>query len=220
MWLFLWVVFVLAAIGFFLWSYHAIYEQKRAWKAFSEKYNLQYFGGKMMDSPSMTGQIKGYDFNFYPQIVENVQGQRQTQNIVEIFLNTVPDMISVVATPGFSDFVTVLDLPEPFHVDDPEWPTYVLSRTFPNEDPVSWFMNEKQRLAALQKLTKLPFDWAFFSDAERAFIALRTPNSLADPAKLNKLVGVLMDVTKMLEKYPVVTDGNSETVQESEALDD
>jgi len=168
----------------------------------------------------MTGQIKGYDFNFYPQIVENVQGQRQTQNIVEIFLNTVPDMISVVATPGFSDFVTVLDLPEPFHVDDPEWPTYVLSRTFPNEDPVSWFMNEKQRLAALQKLTKLPFDWAFFSDAERAFIALRTPNSLADPAKLNKLVGVLMDVTKMLEKYPVVTDGNSETVQESEALDD
>lgn len=203
MWLFLWLVFVLTAVGFFLWSYHATYEQKRTWKKFSEKYNLQYVGGRMMDTPSMTGEIKGRLVNFYPQIVETQQGQRMSQNVVEVFLNDIPDLLCVVAKPGFSDFVSLLDLPEPFNIDNPKWPKSLLSRTFEDEAPEIWFSSNENRIEAIQKLSKLPFDTVFLSDGEQSFVAIRTQNSLSNPAQLNKVVGVLFDTVKNLENNQV-----------------
>ena len=199
MWLFLWVVFVLAAIGYFLWSYHATYEQKRAWKAFAAKYNLQYFPGKMMDSPAMNGLIRGHQVNFYPQLVDTPQGQKIIQNVIEVFLNDRPDLITVVATPGLSDFVTMLSMPEPYSVQHKDWPRQILARTFVDEAPEVWFLKDEKRIMALQKLSKLPFDWTFLCDLEQSFIAVRTPNPLSDPAKLNKLMSVMFEVVKDLE---------------------
>ncbi len=203
MWLFLWVVFVIVAIGYFLWSYHTIYEQKRAWRAFATKFNLQYFPGKMMESPAMSGMIKGHDVNFYPQMVDTPQGRKVNQNVVEVFLNNRPDLITVVSTPGLSDFVSSLGMPEPFSVQHPEWPKNLLSRTFENEAPVSWFLGDEKRIKALQKLSKLPFDWAFMCDLQQSFIAVRASNPLSDPAKLNKLMGLMFDVIKDLEDKTV-----------------
>jgi len=199
MWLFLWVVFVLTAAGFFLWSYHATYEQKRAWKKFAEKYNLQYVGGKMMDSPSMTGEIKGRNVNFYPQMTETPQGQKISQNVVEVFLNDIPDLLCVVASTGFSDFVSLLELPEPFTIEDEKWPKTLLARTFEDEAPELWFRENTARIDAIQKLSKLPFDMAFLSDGEQSFVAIRTQNSLSNPAQLNKVIGVLFEAVKNLE---------------------
>jgi hypothetical protein len=203
MWLFLWVVFVMAAIGYFLWSYHAIYEQKRAWKAFAAKFNLQYFPGQMMESPTMNGMIKGHDVNFYPQIVDTPQGQKVNQNVVEVFLNNRPDLITVVSTPGLSDFVSSLGMPEPFSVQHPDWPQNLLSRTFENEAPESWFLGDEKRIKALQKMSKLPFDWAFMCDLQQSFIAVRTSNPLSEPAKIGKLMGLMFDVLKDLEDFGV-----------------
>lgn len=199
MWLFLWVVFVLTAAGFFLWSYHATYEQKRAWKSFANKYNLQYVGGKMMDSPSMTGDIKGHKINFYPQITDTPQGQKISQNVVEVFLNDIPDLLCVVATSGFTDFVSLLELPEPFSIDDDQWPKNLLARTFEDEAPELWFRENKLRIEAIHKLSKLPFDFTFLSDGEQAFVAIRTQNPLSSGDKINKVIGVLFDAVKKLE---------------------
>lgn len=199
MWLFLWVVFVLTAIGFFLWSYHATYEQKRTWKKFAQKYGLQYVAGPMMQPPSMSGDIKGRLVNFYTQMVDTPQGQKMSKNVIEVFLNDVPDLLCVVASPAFSDFVSLLDLPEPFSVDDGRWPKGILARTFEDEAPEIWFLENKDRLNAIQKLSKLPFETAFLSDGEQSFIAVRTTNPLSNPAQLNKVIGVLFDVVKLLE---------------------
>jgi hypothetical protein len=202
MWLFLWVLFVLTAIGYFLWSYHATYEQKRTWKAFAQKYNLNYIPGRMMESPAMNGVIKWYDVNFYPQLVDTPQGQKMNKNVIEVFLNDRPDLISVVATSGLSDFVTLLNMPEPFSVQHDEWPKNILARTFEDEAPELWFAKDEKRIKALQKLAKLPFDWAFMCDLQQSFVAIRTSNPLSESAKLNKLMGLLFEVVKDLE------DGN------------
>ena len=210
MFLFLWVVFVLVAIGFFLWSTHALFEQKRGWKAYSKKLNLNYVAGSMMQSPSMTGEIKGRLLNFYPQITENAQGQRSTQNVVEIFLNSIPDTLCVVASPGFSDFVAALDLPEPFMVEDEAWPKHALARSFEDEMPASWFLQNNNRIKAIESLIKLPFDTAFIADGEQAFIAIRTPNPISEPKKINQLVGKMTQISEMLESETVINEPKTE----------
>jgi hypothetical protein len=208
MWLFLWIVFVLVALGFFLWSYHATYEQKRAWKAFAFKNNLEYFGGKFMDTPAMRGIIKGHEMNFYPQIVENAQGQRSVKNVIEIFLNNQPDFLGVVASPGFVDFVSLLNLAEPFQVNHPDWPKNILARTITDEAPELWFMGNVNRIKAIQKLEKLPFDMAFLSDGEQAFVAIRTANPFSSDSQLEKLIGVLLSVVTAFQEPDVSITAN------------
>ncbi len=216
MWLFLWLVFVLAMAGFFVWSYHATYEQKRAWKTYAAKFNLNYVPNKLMQPPTMSGDIKGRLVNFYPQIVENAQGQRSTQTVVEVFLNNVPDTLCVVASHGFGDFVQVLDLPEPFDVNHPKWPKNALARTFDNENPVAWFLNNEDRVNAISDLSKLPFAVAFLCDGDQAFLAIRTPNTLGNPKRINQVVGKLFDIATKLESADVVV----ETPQEEQEKTD
>jgi len=212
MFLFLWVVFVLAAVGFFLWSTHALFEQKRAWKAYAKKFNLNYTPGTMMQSPSMAGEIKGHRVNFYPQLSENDQGQRSTKNVIEVFLNDIPNTLCVVASRGFMDFVALLDLPEPFTVDDSNWPNNLLTRSLEDEEANVWFLNNKDRIIAIQNLSKLPFDTAFVCDGEQSFIAIRTSNSLGDPRRLNQVVGKLFDIIKMLESHESEDKDNAKPV--------
>lgn len=208
MWLFLWVVIVLTATGFFLWSYHATYEQKRGWKKIAEKYGLAYSENKMMQTPSMNGVIKGHNINFYPQITVSSEGKRQVKNVIEIFLNTVPDVLCVVANNGFSDFVTALELPEPFQVEHVLWPKNMLSRTVDDALPELWFKAHHQRIEAVGKMSKMPFDVTFIADEEQSFVAIRTANSLSDPRKLDKLINALIMIVTALESVAPSTNSD------------
>ena len=199
MWLFLWVLIVLGAIGFFLWSYHELFEQKRLWKAFAGRHNLLYQGGKFSDSPAMTGDLKGRKVNFYPQLVENAHNGMTTYNVVEIFLNQVPQTSCVVANIGFSDFVAAVDLPEPFEVDHANWPKDILARQFVEDEPAAWFLDDETRINAIQNLAKLPFHVAFVADGDQAFVAIRTANPLNDEKKFNMLIKKLYEIAAMLE---------------------
>lgn len=204
MWLFLWVIFVLCAAGFFIWSYHTIYEQKKAWKAYAAKMNLTYNPGQFLESPTMSGEIKGHLTNFYPQLVQNTQGQKSTQTVIEVFLNTIPPMTCVVTSAGFSDFIAMVDLPETFTIDDQDWPKNVVSRSFDSEAPMIWFKEDRQRISAIQQLSKLPFNFAFVADGEQCFIAVRTANPITDPRKLNQLVTKLIILSETLQGGSVV----------------
>ena len=206
MWFFLWVIFVLGMAGFFLWSYHTTYEQKRAWKTFAQKFNLQYISNKLMEPPTMTGDIKGCKVNFYPQVVEDNLGKRTTQTVVEVFLNKIPETVCVVGSSNFGDFVNILDLPDPFNVDHGQWPKSALARGFEEDYPQNWFLNNPKRVEAIAEVFKLPFASAFFTDGEQAFVAIRTPNPLSDPKRINQVVKKLFSVVEMLE---------SETVQQT-----
>ena len=167
MWFFLWVVFVLAMVGFFVWSYHATYEQKRAWKAFAARFGLNYVPNKMMQPPAMAGDLKGRAINFYPQLTENAQGQKKTETIVEVFLSEIPDTLCVVASNGFMDFVSALDLPEPFSVEHALWPKSAIARTFDDEQPGQWFLGHDDCVKAIESLLKLPFSTAFVCDVSK-----------------------------------------------------
>lgn len=205
MWLFLWLLFVLAMAGFFVWSYHTTYEQKRAWKAFANKFGLEYTPNKLMEPPAMAGQIKGRRANFYPQLTENAQGQRKTETVVEVFLNDIPDTLCVVASSGFMDFVSVLDLPEPFNVENEMWPKNAIARSFEEENPSAWFLGHNDRMQAIHDLFKLPFNSVFVCDGDQSFIAIRTPNPLSDPKRINQVLGKLYDIAKKLESQTQTT---------------
>lgn len=200
MWFFLWILFVLAMVGFFLWSYHATYEQKKAWKAFSSKFNLQYIPGKMMQSPAVSGQLKDRLINIYSQIGDSTQGQAKSQTVIEVFLNDLPDVFCAVTSQNFIDFMTTLDLPEPFVVDSDNWPKQSMARTFEDETPSDWFLEKQYRIDAIKELFKLPFDVAFVSGGDQSFVAIRTPNPLNSPKKINQVIGKLFKIAKDLEK--------------------
>lgn len=199
MWLFLWILFVLALIGFFVWSYHTTYEQKRSWRTFSERYNLQYVSEKMMAPPSVSGQLKNRPINLYAQQVEDAQGNRSMQTVLEVFLNDFPNLVMVVTSPQFSDFIAALGFSESFSVDDGSWPKEGLARTIENEFPEKWFLAHKDRVSAIDKLFKLPVSVAFLCNAQQAFIAVRTTNPLSDSKKLHQIIKKLYEIADLLE---------------------
>lgn len=200
MWLFLWILFVLAVVGAFVWSYYAVYEQKRAWAAFAKKYNLEYMKGAMFKPSAVTGRLKDHRINVYAQENVNEQtGTRTTYSVVEVFLKNVPETYAVVTSKGFVDFLTQLNWPAPFIVEHKSWPASALARTFDNERPDEWFEAQKNRMIAMKTLLELPFDTAFVADGEQAFLAVRTAHPLSDPRRINQILGKLFEVSALLE---------------------
>jgi len=165
----------------------------------------------------MTGNIKGRLVNFYPQIIEGDNGKKSTHTVIEVFLNQLPDTVCVVASGGFVDFVTVLDLPEPFTLDHARWPRGSLARTFEDESPDAWFLENQDRIMGIDSLFKLPFEKAFFTDVERSFLVIRTANPLSDPKRLNQVVGKLFEIATMLESQAIIANPKDESETESEA---
>ena len=200
MWLFLWVLFVLCSAGFFLWSYHTTFEQKKAWKVYADKMGLTFFGGNFLSSPEMSGQVKGRLVNFYPQLVENSRNQRSTQTVVEVFFKKAPDISCLVASPGFSDLIESINYPETLNINDPEWPQSAISRCLDVGKTAQWFQSNRMYIDTIKQLFKLPFSSAFLSDPEQAFLAVRTANPLNDPRKINQLVNKLILLAEGLEK--------------------
>jgi hypothetical protein len=199
MWLFIWILFVLCVAGFFIWSYISIYEQKKAWKYYASKTGLEYHGGKLSDLPTMTGFIKDHKANFYPQIVQNEQGQRNTRTVIEIFLKETPTVFCTVTSPGFSDFIAEIGLHDTFVVDDSLWPKKSLAYTVEDTQPALWFQANKNRVQAIADMMKLPFETAFVADGEQAFIAIRTVNPLSEPRRLNQIVMKMIAICALLE---------------------
>jgi hypothetical protein len=200
MWLFLWIIFVIAIIVAFVWSYHILFEQKRAWRAFAEKYNLDFAPGGFWDAPEASGFIKGRRVNLYSQPKQDIQTRTaSTQNIIEVFLNTSPDTVAVVASSGFMDFLQSIDLPAPFIVEDTQWPAQILARTFDDERPDLWFLENSKRIEAIQLLSKLPFDIGFVCDRDRAFVVVRTSHPLTEPKRINQIIGKLFQAAELLE---------------------
>lgn len=200
MWLFLWIVFVLAVIVAFIWSYHVLFEQKRAWKVFADKYGMNYITGGFFESPAMGGYIKGRRVNIYAQRkIDGQTGASSNQSVVEVFLNDIPDIIAIVTSPGFMDFQQMIDLPDPFNVEHPSWPAHVLARTTEDDVPEEWFENNPARVEAISQLTKLPFDTGFIANVEQAFVVVRTSHPLTEPKRINQIIGKLFEIAAMLE---------------------
>lgn len=200
MWLFLWIVFVLVVVAAFIWSYHVIYEQKRSWRAFAKKYNLDYAQGTFFSPPVVAGLLKGRRVNIYSQqSMDNNQASKITYSVIEIFFREPPDVFAFVTSQGFVDFMGQVDLPVPFFVQDPKWPANVLSRTLEGEDPAQWFTDEQKRIDGINSMIKLPFDTAFVADGDQAFIAVRTSDALLAPKKINHIVGKMFDILAQIE---------------------
>ena len=200
MWLFLWIFFAFAIIGGFCWSYHVLYEQKRAWNVFAKKYNLEFAKGTFFEPPSAAGQIKGRQVNLYTQQKINDQTRTSSnQTVVEVFLNDLPGTTAVVTSAGFMDFMESVGLPAPFIVEDPKWPANILARTFEDERPDLWFLENSKRVEAIQTLSKMPFDIGFVTDADRAFVVVRTSLPLTDPKRINQILGQLFKAAELLE---------------------
>ena len=203
MWLFLWVIIVLGAIGFFLWSYHTTFEQKKAWKAYALKFGLAYVGGALLQPPEMTGEVKNHRVNCYAQAVPDPQGKTRTETVVEVFLNIVPPVPFVVVKPGFADFLVSINLPKSFVIDDPDWPKAALAQTLEEEQPELWFQNNKKKISALGRFFKLPFDTGVIADGDQAFLVIRTPDPLNDPRKLNQLVNKMIMLADEIGNSPI-----------------
>jgi hypothetical protein len=205
MWLFLWILFVLAIFVAIAWSYHVIFEQKRAWGSFAKKYNLEFAKGTFFQPPSASGLIKGRQVNLYSQQRVNPENATQTTtSVLEVFLNKQPTIYAAVGSPGFIDFMTALDLPAPFLVDHPQWPNGFMSRTLDDEPASTWFLANPKRIEAMAELSKIPFDVAFVMNDSNSFVVARTSHPLSDPKRINQIMGKLFAVVGMIEEEVVL----------------
>ena len=200
MWAFLFFLFVCAVIFAVIWSYHTANLQKRAWAAFAARYQMNFIPAQGLQPPALNGQIKDRSVNIYAQPVISPEGRQSLYSVVEVFLNNVPDELFVVSSTGFADFQNDIDLPQPFAIDNVDWPRDVMARTLEDEDPVAWFQSDKEYIRTLRQFMEMPFDTALVCDRNQAFLVVRTPDPLTDPNKINRIIGKLFDYAAVYDK--------------------
>lgn len=202
-------------MGIFLWSLHISHEQKRAWQAFANKYRLQFIKGAMFQPPAVTGQLKDRMVNIYAQQTLNDGRSKKTTSMVEVFLNRIPVSLAFVSSQGFGDLAAELQIPEPFNVNDPDWPLNIIARAPDAEAATIWFSAHKSRIRAIQKLVKLPYDTAFIIDDNRSFLLVRTTDPLSDPRLINKIIIELYEIASMLETDAAASVTGQQTATEN-----
>lgn len=215
MWMFLWIVFLLAIIAAFVWSYHIIFEQKRSWAAFAKRYNLNYTPRGFFQAPEVSGHFKGRNLNIYTQERYSPETNTKTvTSIVEVFLTRSPEIYAAVCSPGLVDVMGALDLPEPFMVNSSEWPQQFLSRTFEGEPAAQWFLAEDNRIQAIKQLSGLPFETTFVANDVNSFVAVRTSHPLTDPKRINQIMGKLYAIASLLDTQAQIANPNASSESE------
>lgn len=200
MWVFLWIIIVLAVIIGVIWSYRIVFEQQRAWAVFAKKYGMTCKKMGLFKAPDVAGQIKDKRVNIYSLTQINPEtGVQQISTMIEVFLNNDPGVYGAVSSTGFLDYMNTVQLPMPFMVEHPQWPQNILARTFENEQISAWFSEKEERILAIKELNALPFDTIFVANDNNSFVGIRTTHPLDDPKRINQIVGKLFKIAEGLD---------------------
>lgn len=201
-WKILWLLFALAVVGYAIWSLLALLQQKRAWKAFADKYKMQYLEEGFFSPPGFWGILQNKKVVVYVDIVQKRDKQKAgSWNVIDVFFQSPFDdkVLAMGASTLFSETVGDTSGLDQFIPNDLGWgdktPLYTndaqFFRSYLNRENV-------QSLLRLKKMKNGGFN--FILQPESGIVSYYTKQPLDSPKKINAIVKVLLDVAGSWEK--------------------
>ena len=198
-WIFVWVVLAVIVLGVFFWSMEILFRQKRAWKALSTKYKMDYESNALLLSPEVSGRIKGYHVNLFAeeQPSEDVR-RRQFRTVLMVHIENGFPVSGIAGTPLYKDFIATIKLPHIYQPDYKSWNDKNVIQT-KDKEALSAFMAENDRWSALSKLLNIKnADGFFIFDDKEAYFRMETAEPLDDLEFLNKrILGIIAQCEKL-----------------------
>jgi hypothetical protein len=200
MWIALWVVLSAFVLTIFIWSMQILQQQKRAWSAFAKKGGVfTYIPGKMMESPSLRGGIRGLTVSLYTDIqrTNDIRGQRFV-TVIEVEAGKGMPTGAILATRELAPFVASLNFSETMVPVSPNWDESYLIRTR-SADRLRAYLTPA-RIEALHGLFSMKNSVAlYFFDEQDSVLRMETPNPLKDAALLEKSINKIVGFAEKLK---------------------
>lgn len=198
MWVAIWLVLSCFLLSFVGWTLYVLLQQKRAWKAFAEKNNLSYRGGKMMESPTVQGHYGKRMFSMYTDIqpTKDVRGQRYV-SVIEFQMGDGMPTGAIIATKELREFSDHLIFHEIYVPDLKEWSPDYISKTRDKKNLKEYLTDDRARI--LSKLFKMKNAVVlFFFDELDCVLRVETTDPLRNAAHLQKIVEQIFKVVQVL----------------------
>lgn len=199
MWIFIWLLVATFILGFFAWSTLALLQQKRAWKKFAEKHELDYDPGKMLGTAYVTGRLQGLRFNLFSgtEPTDDVRGQRY-MTIIEFEMGSGMRVSGAVGTPEMKMFIDGLNYTDTLKPKIKEWNEDYLIRTHDADELAKYFTDERQIM--LHKVFSMKNSVAIFLfDKIESVLRIETSDPLVNEEHLEKVIKTLIAVCKKLK---------------------
>ncbi len=198
-WLLLWVLLTVALIGFSIWTFSILMQQKRAWKIYSDKRKLRYASGCVMGSPDMDGAIDDHKISFFvgEHVAADARNSRKL-TAIEVRLNSIMPIAGAVASGGMVPIMQGMNWKFEYVPEHESWKKdYVVNTE--NKDVMAAYLSDA-RVAALTKLMAIKNAWVIliFKD-DAMLLRLDTPDPLVSAKEIDSYAKQMLAAAAVLE---------------------
>ncbi len=185
-------------MGLFLWSFHILLRQKRAWIAFAQKNGLAFDRRRLFLSAAVSGVMKGVPVTLYSEEqVVNQNGTRRYRTILHIELPPGMKTPGIVASPEAGNFARAQGLKEPYVPEYDFWNKNIV--VLSNDAEIMKAYLTEERCRALNPMMSIKtIACILIFDAENTFLRFETPDAFDDENKLDRFVSKAVENAKIL----------------------
>jgi hypothetical protein len=197
-WFIVWILIAIIVFGAFFWSLKTLFDQKRAWKTFGDKYKLTFTRGTIMKSPTLEGVIAGYKLLVFSQdrATNDVRGKRY-MTVIQLALPSGMPTGGAIASAVFAEFIRQLSLPHSIKIVHEGW-DYTLITQAQDEGVLEEFLTPA-RLTALDQVVQLKnCTMLYIFDRQETYLRVETPEALDTPSKLDVIVKKMITAANTL----------------------
>ncbi|MCD8496648.1 MAG: hypothetical protein LRZ85_00285 [Alphaproteobacteria bacterium] len=198
-WIFLWILVSAALIYFSAWTTLMLLRQKKAWQSFAAAHNLRFQSASPFTPPKMSGSYKGYEIALFPSEHQtaDARGARKLMAI-ELFVKSKIPCNGALGTGGMVQVIQELSFPDEVRPDEKWWdPAYIIKTE--NRTILEAYLTP-ERLKALVKLGRVKNLWLIYIFmGENTILRIDTPDPLDSTSKIEKILGMMLETTKILE---------------------
>lgn len=213
-WILLWGALSALLVGFAGWSFWLVYQQKQAWRSFSQKKKMQYRSGRLMETPQVEGRISGREFYLFPSEHAAPDG-RSTRKLsaMEIVLKSDIPFNSALSSGGMMNVIDELAFADRYRPSNEKWNKLETSiRGQASKLLEAYYTDE--RLEALIPLIKIKNAWVLvLSFQGKGVLRIDIADPLESEKKITALAKKMMKVADILE----LKDGEREILLEGKA---
>ncbi|HCK32633.1 MAG: hypothetical protein CMH32_01515 [Micavibrio sp.] len=216
---FIWFIVTVLILGFVWWSVRIQSLQKKAWKAYADKYDLDFKENKFFEAPSMQGYLEDY----YIQAMEGLEldfgGRKKRPILLKLSLRHELPFTLFICKRSEQVVFQQVNMPERVKLKGEKglkWDAKNLVGTDDTELALAYMTPE--RMEMVQKVLDVPYSrGAFISSMDEAFFILQMDKPLTDPRQLSAIFKRLSDAAIIMEVDAFLEPGNNLLGEDEEA---
>lgn len=215
---FIWFIVTVLILGFFWWSVRIQSLQKKAWKAYADKYDLDFKENKFFEAPSMQGYLEDY----YIQAMEGLEldfgGRKKRPILLKLSLRHELPFTLFICKRSEQVVFQQMNMPERVKLKKEKgakWDATNLVGTDDTELALAYMTLE--RMEMVQKVLDVPYSrGAFISSMDEAFFIVQMDKPLTDPRQLSAVFKRLSDAAVIMEVDAFLDPNNTLLNEDSE----